>query len=194
MFSESIATNRYFKLINHFRAGKSPGSERHHIAPKSCGGLDVEENLVYIPARVHYILHKLLVRIMTLPEHKKKMRYALWRMMNPQSKTHQRHYIVTSTDYETQRSHQKRCMVENNPMKRPEISAQFRRVRPDQSEVATRRNIKYWESRKTQPVDITCKWCNKPFSTTNLKRAFCTKSCAARFTNSVRVLVNKEPA
>jgi len=37
--------------------------EKHHIIPKCLGGLDVNENLVYLTAREHYICHRLLIDI-----------------------------------------------------------------------------------------------------------------------------------
>lgn len=37
--------------------------ESHHIVPKCLGGLDVEENLVYLTAEEHYVAHLLLVKI-----------------------------------------------------------------------------------------------------------------------------------
>jgi len=37
--------------------------ERHHIIPKSHGGLDNEDNLVYLTAREHFVAHWLLYRI-----------------------------------------------------------------------------------------------------------------------------------
>ena len=37
--------------------------ERHHIVPKSMGGEDTEENLIYLTAREHFIAHWLLWRI-----------------------------------------------------------------------------------------------------------------------------------
>lgn len=37
--------------------------ERHHIVPRALGGSDLSENLVYLPARVHFIVHWLLYKI-----------------------------------------------------------------------------------------------------------------------------------
>lgn len=55
--------------------------EKHHIIPKSLGGLDKENNLVKLTFREHYLCHRLLVKI--YPE-EKKMHYAFWTMsINP---------------------------------------------------------------------------------------------------------------
>lgn len=37
--------------------------ERHHIIPKSLGGSDSKENLVYLPGRAHFIAHWVLYKI-----------------------------------------------------------------------------------------------------------------------------------
>lgn len=37
--------------------------ERHHIIPECLDGPDTDENQVYLPARVHFILHRLLVKM-----------------------------------------------------------------------------------------------------------------------------------
>ena len=37
--------------------------ERHHIVPKSEGGTDVNDNLVYLTPKEHFIVHKLLYKI-----------------------------------------------------------------------------------------------------------------------------------
>ncbi len=37
--------------------------EKHHILPKSLGGLDTDENLVKLTFREHFLCHRLLTRI-----------------------------------------------------------------------------------------------------------------------------------
>jgi hypothetical protein len=57
--------------------------ERHHIFPKGCGGNNLEENLVTLTLREHFIAHLLLVKMFPKcsPEWKK-MVYALHMMMH----------------------------------------------------------------------------------------------------------------
>lgn len=52
------------------------GSERHHILPKSLGGKNTKDNLVYLTPAEHYRAHYLLWRITNTPQ----MAYAFWRM------------------------------------------------------------------------------------------------------------------
>ncbi len=54
--------------------------EKHHIIPKCFGGNDLPTNLVSLTLREHYIAHLLLSK-MYHGEPKRKMMYALWRML-----------------------------------------------------------------------------------------------------------------
>jgi hypothetical protein len=72
----------YHNIINNakFRI-KSPGFERHHIIPRSCGGTNEKTNLVYLTTREHLVCHLLLVKIYKDNLiFQKKMIYALWWM------------------------------------------------------------------------------------------------------------------
>ena len=57
--------------------------ERHYIIPKSFGGSNIKDNLVYLTAREHFIAHLLLPKI-TEGKNRLKMLCAIWRMCNPQ--------------------------------------------------------------------------------------------------------------
>lgn len=93
--------------------------ERHHILPRSLGGLDTSDNLVCLTAREHFICHWLLTKF-TVGEARDKMVYAL-RMMRANksgqrytSKTTARVYENLKIEYsEIQRQ---RILGENNPM------------------------------------------------------------------------------
>ncbi len=72
--------------------------ERHHIIPKCMGGNDDVTNLVYLTAREHFVVHKILCKI--FPE-VKGLRLAVWLFVNKiQSRTQQRNYQVSSKEYE----------------------------------------------------------------------------------------------
>lgn len=54
----------YNNIIENRLQNKFDGyTERHHIIPKSLGGLDNKENLVELSAREHFICHYLLIKI-----------------------------------------------------------------------------------------------------------------------------------
>jgi len=52
-------------LLKHGTEEKPLGiyCERHHIIPKALGGDNSSENLIYLPARVHFIVHWVLYKI-----------------------------------------------------------------------------------------------------------------------------------
>lgn len=50
-------------VLNNKDTCKQPGYEGHHIIPRSMGGSDNQENIVFVPSRVHFILHILLFKI-----------------------------------------------------------------------------------------------------------------------------------
>lgn len=90
----------YSKLISFYGLKEKPTdySERHHILPKCLGGDDDKENLVYVSARVHYILHRILCKIYPNSD---KLKFAFWAMNNQLSGDIKRTYKVTSRGFET---------------------------------------------------------------------------------------------
>lgn len=102
MFNSSDQTVRYNAIIDSANI-RAPGSltrkqakaivgyvERHHIIPKSLGGEDTTDNLVWLTANEHLEVHLLLPDMVDIVEHKRKMFSAAVRMCNPQSRTQQR--------------------------------------------------------------------------------------------------------
>jgi hypothetical protein len=59
--------------------------EKHHIIPKSLGGSNLPNNLVSLTLREHYVAHLFLSK-MYVGEAKKKMLFALWRMLLQEKK------------------------------------------------------------------------------------------------------------
>lgn len=91
-------------------------TEKHHILPKSLGGDNSKSNIIQVPGRVHFILHKLLVRMVLNTKHKKNMCHALNMLANANNKHQHRHHI-TSREYESIREQLSESMRGvNNPM------------------------------------------------------------------------------
>jgi hypothetical protein len=59
--------------------GKIDYSERHHIVPRSLGGRDNEENLVFLTYREHFLIHWILTKL-TVGSDRRKMLFALVQM------------------------------------------------------------------------------------------------------------------
>lgn len=105
----------YFSLVNsrkYKQQDQNTYVEKHHIIPKSLGGTDASENLVYLTAREHYIAHLLLIKI-TKGTDKSKMSFALKCMSNFQNEHHQR-YVPPSKIYEIERKSFSEAISEHN--------------------------------------------------------------------------------
>ncbi len=80
MFEDNKYLKWYFSLCNSARGRvRSEGMERHHVIPKSLGGSNQEDNLVYFTYREHFLAHWILTKI-TKGKLRTKMLAALWAM------------------------------------------------------------------------------------------------------------------
>jgi len=96
-------TKWYFNIVTNASKRLSNGYvEKHHIIPKSLGGLVGKSNLVKLTAREHFICHMLLVK-MTDGKSKKKMHWALHKMMYSTNQ-HQVRYIPNSRTFDRVRT------------------------------------------------------------------------------------------
>lgn len=79
MFNKTKYSKWYHSIISsaHERE-KFKGCERHHIIPKSCGGLNTSENIAFLTPREHFVCHLLLTKAMSTIKNTKKMEHALW--------------------------------------------------------------------------------------------------------------------
>lgn len=76
--------------------------ERHHIIPKSLGGLNIKSNIIKLSSREHFISHCLLARMYPVGSIEYiKMNYALFCMDKKNNKTNTRY--VNSKLYEASR-------------------------------------------------------------------------------------------
>ena len=86
--------------------------EKHHIVPKSLGGIDDKNNIVTLNAREHFICHLLLTKI-TSGQEKYKMISAYSKMFSS-GKDNQR-YKPNSRFFEMSKKLSSEMMRENNP-------------------------------------------------------------------------------
>lgn len=102
IFIDNKYTTTYLNLINKAQlrnitskaqAKQAIGySERHHIIPRSLGGDDSLENLVFLTAKEHFICHLLLPKMLSGCA-KSKMVHALWCIINQESSKQYRYKI-----------------------------------------------------------------------------------------------------
>ena len=130
MFIQNASTIEYFKIIEQYKqkhvgvTKKSQLSgyfEKHHIVPKSIGGSNTLDNIVFLSAEDHFRCHKLLVEI-TEGQDNGKMCSGLWRMMNKQSRNQDRQFTFTEEEYKIARmnhstAHRERMTGDKNPFK-----------------------------------------------------------------------------
>ena len=90
--------------------------ESHHIIPKCLGGNNEISNLVFLTAKEHFIIHKLLVRI--YPK-EYKLAYALWAISSLKNKYTNQRINISSKEYNNLKQNMSEAtklrLKENNP-------------------------------------------------------------------------------
>ena len=100
IFKQNKYTICYYNIINRALSRSISGyTEKHHIVPRSLGGLNSPENLAILTAKEHYIVHLLLPHMVLDSTHKKKMWAALRCMSKMISSTHNR-YVGSARFYQ----------------------------------------------------------------------------------------------
>ena len=126
IFINNKYTSIYYRIIDNSRnriLPKEVYKERHHIIPKSLGGSNSVDNLVWLTGREHLICHLLLVR-MTEDKFKSKMISAAWSMANLENNNQTRIKLnarqYSSLREQFSKTHSLR-MKNNNPMHDPNV-------------------------------------------------------------------------
>jgi 5-methylcytosine-specific restriction endonuclease McrA len=144
IFIDNKYTRLYYSIISraHTRVlEEDVYSEGHHIIPKSLGGNNRKENIARLTAREHFIVHWLLTKMVSNPEHKWKMITAFSTMLYRRS-DNQRRYRITGRIFEIikqqiSKSKRERFAGANNPMfgrkHSPETIEKMRIMRKDQT-------------------------------------------------------------
>lgn len=100
IFNDNKYSKCYYSIIDRAKSRTLTGyKENHHIIPRSIGGADSAQNLVYLTAKEHYIAHLLLPYMVVDPAHKRKMWAALRCMSALIYKTHKR-YVGSARFYQ----------------------------------------------------------------------------------------------
>lgn len=100
MYLSNKYTICYYQIIDRARSRilSDVYFERHHIIPKSLGGLNNKDNIVQLTAKEHFVCHRLLTK-MTQGTDLLKMKRAVWRMAIPGS-TLQKRFKPNARTYE----------------------------------------------------------------------------------------------
>lgn len=117
MFIENKYTSLYYKLINQHGFNIRPANgyyEKHHIVPISLGGTRKKSNEIYVSARVHFLCHALLLRMVSTPKAKRSMSFAFFTMKRSNGSARYDH--INSKLYEVYRVRAaKNTSGSNNP-------------------------------------------------------------------------------
>jgi len=102
IFIDNKYTKWYFSIVSNAELKKtnSDYTEKHHIIPKSLGGVNDNSNLAILTAREHFVCHWLLTK-MTTGVSKRKMFYALNCMKQESPLQRRYHSKITSRVYAT---------------------------------------------------------------------------------------------
>ena len=104
IFLENKYNKWYYQIINRSKNRQIDGyTEKHHIIPKSMGGVNAKSNLAILTAREHFICHWLLTK-MTVGVYKAKMIYGLCCIVQQKNSFQQERYKLTARKYEQIRS------------------------------------------------------------------------------------------
>jgi 5-methylcytosine-specific restriction endonuclease McrA len=186
MFIPNQYTTRYYEIIENANR-RAPGTltrrqakhivgyiERHHIVPKSLGGSDELNNLVWLTANEHLEVHLLLVKMVDEQQLLRKMYAAVIRMCNPQSRTQQRVFTEDYNDIrkECARLHSEYMKGKNlgskNPFFNKKHSEESKKLislggRGLKRSVQTKKNISDSKLGSKNPAtkEVTCPHCGK---------------------------------
>jgi len=172
LFLDNKYTKFYYHIISNF---KSDIGEVHHIIPKSLGGSNEDDNLVRVSPKAHFILHKLLIRMVKQDSHKAAMNYALFMMMNRNICNY------TSKTYERARTEVSEQMKLNNPMHNPKVLD--KRIGQKRSHESKKRmteaNQKRW-ARDARPMrNFNCPICDTPIQSRIPTKTTCSTKCSS---------------
>lgn len=144
MFNDSKYTRWYFNIIEGARSRQKPEGyiERHHVIPKSIGGLNGRDNLVFLTAREHLLCHYLLSKMGRTAEHSVKLHRAFCAMV-AKSKKHIGRQRVTGRVFEELRKSAAQTSALLNPANRFNPSESSEEYRKKMSKVMTGRDV-HW--------------------------------------------------
>ena len=108
----------YDKLIDRRRSDRIKRGDVHHVTPRSWGGTDESENLVKLTKAEHFLAHLLLVKIARTSNDRRKMLYAVHRMVPKEKKTSRNYQRLSEEWLETHTKYMSEVIGENGETRR----------------------------------------------------------------------------
>lgn len=128
--------------------------EEHHIIPKSIGGTNEPENLVFLTPKEHYICHRLLPKMVKSKFHYEKMIYALWCMINGNG--HSKRYSPCGKIYQQIKEQRSKVISTETREKLRQASLGYVHSDNSKKKMSESRKNKVWIKK-----DTICKHINK---------------------------------
>ncbi len=134
-----LEDEKYDNYINRIKQSrenkkyKTVYMEKHHIKPKSCGGINNKENLIWLLAQEHYYAHKLLAK--ENPKILPLIR-AWWIMSNRASKRKRNCYITADEFAEIRKWHLDTFQRKTHPCSLPVVCLETKKEYSNCSEAA----------------------------------------------------------
>ena len=175
------------------RINQSGYFEKHHIIPKSLGGSNDPNNLVYLTAKEHFVCHRLLVK-MTTGKAKRSMAYAAWQMTlldkrcryKPSSRTYailKKQLSESSKGIPMSEEHKAKMRKPKTAEHRAKLG-QYKRTEEHRDAISKSRKAQTGLQKRSEETKskmsnwqkgvpkstITCEHCNKTISDLNYKR------------------------
>jgi hypothetical protein len=140
---ENLVNSR--KLLNRSR-GDGDFYEKHHIIPKSCGGDNSKQNLVFLTFKEHFIAHLLLTKLYE-GDLKRKMYCALWMLSRTGHRNIKR--TLTASQYQVCKWSQKmwgygRVVTEETKQKISKANKGKKHPHSEETKELLRKKMKGW--------------------------------------------------
>lgn len=201
----------YFSLINYRSKNLPTGyTEKHHIIPKSLGGLDNLDNIVRLTAREHYIAHLLLTKMFPYDYIKTAKMVRAWCAMAWfVGDTQERLYKINSRTFNALRELFAKimsdCQTGSNNSQYSTVWVHNKRLKQNKKVNINQsleegwqygRIIKNWDIQEKNINKIkVCKNCNKQYKNRMHISAFCSAKCGRNYEyhkNSIWVEIQRE--
>jgi len=113
IFIDNKYTHWYYSIINTAlsRITLTDYTEKHHIIPRSLGGINSTSNLVKLTAKEHFVCHRLLTKMVVDDKAKIKMHNAAFQMTI--KSFNQQRYKISARTYEILKRNKSKAMMGN---------------------------------------------------------------------------------
>lgn len=187
----------YFNIINKAKSRLKPDCycENHHILPKSMGGGDDKNNMVYLTAREHFICHYLLCK---MTKEKSQAWYSMINAFSMMKADNNRGRYFNSRLYDLAKRHISETMIsfqsgeKNSQYGKIWMTLNSVEIKIYSYQIEDYINQGWTNSRKAKEAkikkqyDLICEICKAPFISYYKSTRFCNKKCQSKHNSNQR--------